>query len=275
MDTYYEVYQKEINKFGSEVAIKTWENLSSSEALIIVNSLRAKGLTEDDYEIMCFYQGGEQIDHAELASRVGWGMNGIKRFFESGDNTSLINLVSSRHPFLLDRFMETAQLENGCANRIAVGEPPAGTYSNSIAQSILEPVFGPATKHLISVPPRGEELSPGSGVTRLAHMLNPDIWDRNLLAVECLESNLHPLMYSVLSAGIYKMAAKYHVQVYASTHSELMVRSMYELLKEHGKLESMRFHRIDHKNDNTVEVVTYNVFGLNALAQFDWKYSFM
>ena len=71
MDTYYEVYQKGINKFGSEVAIKTWENLSSSEALIIVNSLRAKGLTEDDYEIMCFYQGGEQIDHAELASRVG------------------------------------------------------------------------------------------------------------------------------------------------------------------------------------------------------------
>ena len=52
-----------------------------------------------------------------------------------------------------------------------------------------------------------------------------------------------------------------------------MIRAAYEAFSEDNKLDEFRYHRLDRDRDTgDIEAVTYNKFGMEALAAFDFEH---
>lgn len=89
--------------------------------------------------------------------------------------------------------------------------------------------------------------------------------------IDEIENGIHHSVQKKVWQAIGQMARELDIQVFATTHSYEMLRAAYEAFKDDDPYE-FRYHRLDRKADGNIEAVTYNKFGMDAVAAFDFEY---
>lgn len=92
-----------------------------------------------------------------------------------------------------------------------------------------------------------------------------------VIFIDEIENGIHHSVQCKVWQAIGKLARELDIQVFATTHSLEMIRSAYEAFKDDDPYE-FRYHRLDRKTDGNIEAVTYNKFGMDAVAAFDFEY---
>lgn len=114
----------------------------------------------------------------------------------------------------------------------------------------------------------------GEGMNQVCHMAltliaNP----KCVVFIDEIENGIHHSVQKDVWKAIGQIAREQDIQVFATTHSLEMIRAAYEAFTEAGKLEELRYHRLDRKDETgDIEAVTYNEPALDALASFDFDF---
>ena len=93
----------------------------------------------------------------------------------------------------------------------------------------------------------------------------------DLIFIDEIENGIHHSVQCKVWKAIGKLARELDTQVFATTHSLEMIRAAYEAFKDDDPYE-FRYHRLDRKADENIEAVTYNKFGMDAVAEFNFEY---
>ncbi len=114
----------------------------------------------------------------------------------------------------------------------------------------------------------------GEGTNRFSHFLMTMMVDKpNYLFLDEIENGIHYSVQKNVWKAIGQAARELDIQVFATTHSLEMIRAAYEAFSEDNKLSDFRYHRLDRDRDTgDIEAVTYNEFGMDAVAAFDFEY---
>lgn len=112
----------------------------------------------------------------------------------------------------------------------------------------------------------------GEGITRFAGILLAlgELSD-GVILVDEIENGIHYSVQQDVWKAIGQFATSLNIQVFATTHSLEMIRAAYEAFKDDDPYE-FRYHRLDRKPDGDIEAVTYNKFGMESVAAFDFEY---
>lgn len=113
----------------------------------------------------------------------------------------------------------------------------------------------------------------GDGLTRLTDFLLAmhQIRDGQVFIDE-IENGIHHSVQTDVWKAIGRVARDQDIQVFATTHSREMIRAAYEAFKDDDPYE-FRYHRLDRDRDTgQIECVTYNKFGMDAVAAFDFEH---
>ena len=137
----------------------------------------------------------------------------------------------------------------------------------------------------LSANDRGSEIVADIGLTKLVHMrLLGDGMIRltdfllaihqiqdGVIFIDEIENGIHHSVQCKVWKAIGKLARELDIQVFATTHSYEMIRAAYEAFKDDEEYE-FRYHRLDRKPDGNIEAVTYNKFGMDAVASFNFDH---
>ena len=114
----------------------------------------------------------------------------------------------------------------------------------------------------------------GEGVNRTCDfairlLTNPS----SIIFIDEIENGLHHSVQCKVWQAIGKLARELDIQVFATTHSLEMIRAAYQAFSADEKLEDFRYHRLDRDPDSgDIDAVTYNEFGINAVAAFNFEH---
>ena len=114
----------------------------------------------------------------------------------------------------------------------------------------------------------------GDGMNRVADLLLAmHEVEGGVILIDEIENGLHYTVHKAVWSLIKKMSKDLKLQVFATTHSLEMIRAAYEAFSEGDKLDKFRYHRLDRDRDTgDIEAVTYNEFGMDAVAAFDFEH---
>lgn len=113
----------------------------------------------------------------------------------------------------------------------------------------------------------------GEGMNRVSHFLltmmtNP----KTYLFIDEIENGFHYSIQKDVWKVIGQLAHESNIQVFATTHSLEMIRAAHEAFKDDDPYD-FRYHRLDRDSfTGAIEAVTYNQFGMEAVAAFDFDY---
>ena len=94
-----------------------------------------------------------------------------------------------------------------------------------------------------------------------------------IIFIDEIENGIHHSVQCKVWQAIGKLARELNIQVFATTHSLEMIRAAYEAFSADEKLEDFRYHRLDRDPDSgDIDAVTYNEFGINAVAAFNFEH---
>ena len=112
----------------------------------------------------------------------------------------------------------------------------------------------------------------GEGINRFVGiMLSLGELPDGIVLIDEIENGIHHSVQCKVWKAIGKLARELEIQVFATTHSLEMIRAAYEAFKDDDEYE-FRYHRLDRKRDGDIEAVTYNKFGMDAVAAFDFEH---
>ncbi len=111
----------------------------------------------------------------------------------------------------------------------------------------------------------------GEGVNRICHILLTMLSGVDYLFIDEIENGIHHSVHKDIWQAIGQAARELDVQVFATTHSLEMIEAAHEAFKNDDPYE-FRYHRLDRKSDGDIEAVTYNKFGMDAVAAFDFEH---
>lgn len=112
----------------------------------------------------------------------------------------------------------------------------------------------------------------GEGMNQICHVALTLITNPNCVVfIDEIENGIHHSVQCKVWKAIGKLARELDIQVFATTHSLEMIRAAYEAFKDDDPYE-FRYHRLDRKQDGNIEAVTYNKYGMDAVAAFDFEY---
>ena len=116
----------------------------------------------------------------------------------------------------------------------------------------------------------------GEGMNRMAELiLAMHEVSAGIIFIDEIENGIHHSVQKKVWKAMGQLASKpeLDIQVFATTHSLEMIRAAYEAFSEDNKLDEFRYHRLDRDRDTgDIEAVTYNKFGMEALAAFDFEH---
>ena len=113
----------------------------------------------------------------------------------------------------------------------------------------------------------------GDGMNRIAGLIlaMSEVRD-GVLFVDEIENGFHYSIQTDVWRIIGQVARESNIQVFATTHSLEMIRAAHEAFKDDNPYE-FRLHRLDRRPETgNIEAVTYNDFGMRALAESDFEY---
>ncbi len=111
----------------------------------------------------------------------------------------------------------------------------------------------------------------GEGTNKFLHYMMTMISDLDYLFIDEIENGIHHSVQCDVWKAIGQIARDLDIQVFATTHSLEMIRAAHEAFKDDDDYE-FRYHRLDRKPDGNIEAVTYNKFGMDAVAAFDFEH---
>jgi len=112
----------------------------------------------------------------------------------------------------------------------------------------------------------------GEGINRFCNISMSMTSDVDYLFIDEIENGIHHSVQCKVWKAIGEVAHKENVQVFATTHSLEMIRAAYEAFKDENDID-FRYHRLDRDRDTgDIEAVTYNEFGMDAVAAFDFEH---
>ena len=111
----------------------------------------------------------------------------------------------------------------------------------------------------------------GEGVNRLCHILVTMLSGIECVFIDEIENGIHHSVQCKVWKALGKLARELDIQVFATTHSLEMIEAAYEAFKDDDPFE-FRYHRLDRKRNGDIEAVTYNKFGMDAVAAFDFEH---
>lgn len=112
----------------------------------------------------------------------------------------------------------------------------------------------------------------GEGINRFCNIAMNMTSDVDYLFIDEIENGIHHSVQKDVWKAIGKVAREQDIQVFATTHSLEMIRAAYEAFKDENDID-FRYHRLDRDRDTgDIEAVTYNEFGMDAVAAFDFEY---
>jgi len=112
----------------------------------------------------------------------------------------------------------------------------------------------------------------GDGINRfIGLILSMGELNDGLISIDEIENGIHHSVQCKVWQAIGKLAHELDIQVFATTHSLEMIRAAYEAFKDDDPYE-FRYHRLDRKADGNIEAVTYNKYGMDAVAAFDFEH---
>lgn len=122
---------------------------------------------------------------------------------------------------------------------------------------------------LISLSSLGDGMNRITGLMLAMHEIS-----NGIIFVDEIENGIHHSVQIDLWRAIRDVARSKNVQVFATTHSKEMLRAAHEAFKiEDDDEYDFRFHRLDrYASGEEIEAVTYNKFGMDALAEFDFEF---
>ena len=113
----------------------------------------------------------------------------------------------------------------------------------------------------------------GDGINHVCNFMLNIMSKPQCLFIDEIENGIHHSVQKDFWKVIEKIVREKHVQLFATTHSLEMIRAAYEAFSEDGNLDEFRYHRLDRDRDTgDIEAVTYNKFGMDAVAAFDFEY---
>ncbi|MCY4538389.1 MAG: AAA family ATPase [Chloroflexi bacterium] len=114
----------------------------------------------------------------------------------------------------------------------------------------------------------------GDGMNRISSLiLAMSEVPGGVVFIDEIENGIHHSVQKKVWKAIGQVARDLDIQVFATTHSLEMIRAAYEAFRENKKLNEFRYHRLDRDRDTgDIEAVTYNEFGMDAVAAFDFEY---
>ncbi len=113
----------------------------------------------------------------------------------------------------------------------------------------------------------------GDGMNRIASLiLAMNEVSNGVVFIDEIENGLHHSTQTDMWRAIGRVAREADVQVFATTHSLEMIRAAHEAFKD-DDLYDFRYHRLDRDSvTDDIEAVTYNQFGMESVAAFDFDY---
>jgi len=113
----------------------------------------------------------------------------------------------------------------------------------------------------------------GDGMNRIAGLILAMSEVKNgVLFVDEIENGFHHTIQKDLWRIIGQVARESQIQVFATTHSLEMIKAAHEAFKDHRPYD-FRLHRLDRNQETgDIEAVTYNQFGMESLAAFDFQF---
>jgi len=113
----------------------------------------------------------------------------------------------------------------------------------------------------------------GDGMNRIAGLiLAMSEVSNGVLFVDEIENGYHYSIQQDVWKIIDRVSRDSNIQVFATTHSKEMLQAAHEAFKDDDPYE-FRFHRLDRDIETgNVEAVTYNAYGMKALAEFDFDH---
>ena len=113
----------------------------------------------------------------------------------------------------------------------------------------------------------------GDGMNRIAGLLLAMSEVANgVLFIDEIENGFHYSIQKDVWKVIGQLAHESNIQVFATTHSLEMIRAAHEAFKDDDPYD-FRYHRLDRDSfTGAIEAVTYNQFGMEAVAAFDFDY---
>ena len=112
----------------------------------------------------------------------------------------------------------------------------------------------------------------GDGMNRMSDMLlalNEVV--KGAIFIDEIENGIHYTVQKDVWKAVGEVAREQDIQVFATTHSYEMIEAAHEAFKDDDPYE-FRYHRLDRKPDGIIEAVTYNKFGMDAVAAFDFEH---
>lgn len=113
----------------------------------------------------------------------------------------------------------------------------------------------------------------GDGMNRIAGLIlaMSEVSD-GVIFVDEIENGYHHSIQREVWRIIGQVSKEANIQVFATTHSKEMLVAAHEAFKDDDPYE-FRYHRLDRDMESgNVEAVTYNEYGMKALAAFDFDH---
>ena len=111
----------------------------------------------------------------------------------------------------------------------------------------------------------------GDGINRFCNISMSMTSDIDYLFIDEIENGIHYSVQKKVWKAIGQVAREQDIQVFATTHSLEMIRAAYEAFKDDDPFE-FRYHRLDRKSDGNIRAVTYNKYGMDAVASFNFDH---
>ena len=112
----------------------------------------------------------------------------------------------------------------------------------------------------------------GDGMNRMLELILAMYEVRGgVMFIDEIENGLHYTILKKIWQLIDGVSKQLDIQVFATTHSYEMIEAAHEAFKDDDPYE-FRYHRLDRKPDGIIEAVTYNKFGMDAVAAFDFEH---
>lgn len=124
----------------------------------------------------------------------------------------------------------------------------------------------------IGLPKPTSMASMGDGINRFVSLLleMSDV-PSGVIFIDEIENGIHYSIQKQVWKAIRRFAHSFDVQIVATTHSYEMIEAAHEAFKDDDDYE-FRYHRLDRKPDGNIEAITYNKFGMDAVAAFDFEH---
>ncbi len=115
--------------------------------------------------------------------------------------------------------------------------------------------------------------SMGGATNRIAQIYMTLVARRpQVIFIDEIENGIHHSVQKQVWQAIGQLAREQNIQVFATTHSYEMIEAAHEAFKGDDPYD-FRFHRLDRDIETgNVKAVTYNDFGMKALANFDFDH---